>query len=197
MTFEFRQFRLRFCFSFFALIGLMLLFSDGAVALVCLASSMLHEGGHLLFLVLFSADLRAVSFGAGGIVIERGAAFCGTAQECLIALGGIFVNAALCLSAALCYGQSGSQTAAVLCLVNGVLAGLNLLPVRSLDCYRVLDLLLRKKAAANREILLQRISFAAVVSAFAGCIFLCLCGVRNLSLAAVCVYLMLLHWKRS
>lgn len=197
MTFEFRRFRLELRFSFFAVCALMLLCADGTVALLCFASSLLHECGHLLFLLVFSAGVRALSFGAGGIVIERSQSFCGTARECVIALGGVLVNLALCDFAWLCCRTTGSQTAAVLCLVNGVLAGLNLLPVRSLDCYRVVDLLLQQSGAEQRERLLRRVSFAAVCAACTGCVLLYMIGIRNLSLAAVCVYLILLHGKRS
>lgn len=197
MTFEFSRFRLELRFSFFAVCALMLLCAEGTVALLCFGSSLLHESGHLLFLLLFSAGVRALSFGAGGIVIERSQTFCGTARECVIALGGVFVNLAVSLSAWLCYRRTGAQTAAVLCLVNGALAALNLLPVRSLDCYRVLDLLLQQSGEDRRERLLRRVSSAAVCAICACCLLLFVLGIRNISLAAVCVYLMLLHGKRS
>lgn len=197
MTFEFRRFKLHIGFSFFAVLGLMLLLSDGTITLLCFVSSLLHECGHLVFLLLFSADIRAVSFGAGGIVIERSNAFCGAVPECFIALGGVMVNALLCFSAFLCYRKTNLQNAAVFCLVNGVLAGLNLLPVRSLDSYRVMDILLRRRLAEGAELTLTRISFASLVLFIVLCAAFYLSGVRNISLAAVCVYLMLLHWKRS
>ena len=197
MTFEFRQFRLELRFSFFAVCALMLLCSDSTVALLCFGSALLHECGHLLFLLTFSAGVRALSFGAGGIVIERSRGFCGTARECVIALGGVFVNLTLCLTTWICYRSTRTQPAAVFCIVNGALAALNLLPVCSLDCYRVADLLLQRRGTERREQLLRHISFAAVCAACLCSALLFLFGVRNLSLLAVCFYLMLLHGKRS
>ncbi len=175
----------------------MLLCSESTVPLLCFGSSLLHECGHLLFLLLFSAGVRELSFGAGGIEIVRSQVFCGTVRECVIALGGVLVNLVLCVTALLCRRGAESRTAAVLCLVNGVLALLNLLPVRSLDGYRVLDLLLQQSGTERRDILLRRASGAAVCAAFVCCALLFLFGVKNISLAAVCVYLMLLHGKRS
>ena len=175
----------------------MLLWSDGTIALLCFGSSLLHECGHLSFLLLFSAGVRELSFGAGGIVIVRAHGFCGTGRECVIALGGIGVNSFLCFGAWVCYHRVGTQTFAVLCLVNGALAALNLLPVRSLDCYRVLDLLLQQWQVPRREERLRQISFAAVCAACSCCVLLFLVGIRNISLAAVCVYLILLHGKWS
>lgn len=175
----------------------MLLWSDGTIALLCFGASLLHECGHLLFLLLFSADVRELVFSAGGIVIVRDQAFCGTLRESLIALGGIIVNLTLCFSAWLWHQTSGTQTTAVFCLINGTLALLNLLPVRSLDSYRVLELLLQRKQAEVRERCLRQVSLAAVCTACVCCALLTAFGVRNFSLVAVCIYLILLHGKRS
>jgi len=176
----------------------MLLSSGGTTALLCFGSAMLHECGHLLLLWAFGAGVREVSFGAGGIVIVRdGCAFCGTWKESLIALGGIFVNCLLCFAAALWYDKENTQTAQVLLVVNGALALLNLLPVQSLDFYRVLDLCLCRFDVPGRETVLRRVSLCAVVFFALCCAALTVCGVRNPSLWAVCGYLVYLHWKRS
>ena len=176
----------------------MLLTSNGTIALLCFGSALLHECGHLLLLWLCGADVREVSFGAGGIVIVRnGCAFCGTTRECCIALGGIFVNCLLCLGALLWYDIEKTQTAPVLVAVNGALALLNLLPVQSLDAYRVLSLLCEHAGVRDSATLLRRVSLCAVVAGVLGCAALTLCGVRNPSLWAVCGYLVSFHWKRS
>lgn len=196
MTFEFRRFRLRLCFSFFALLSLMLLCGGGTVALLCFCSSLLHECGHLFFLWLFHVDVKLISVGAGGILIERrDGGFCGSRAECLIALGGILVNLVLCGVFLLWYAVAKNRICGVLCVVNGALAVLNLLPVRTLDCYRVLELLLycRKPEKAGR--VLRRVSFCAACLSCGVCVCLFCCGRGNPSFAAVCVYLMLLHWK--
>ena len=197
MTLEFCRFRLCVRFSFFAVAALMLLWSDGTIALLCFGSSLLHECGHLCFLLLFSAGVRELSFSAGGIVIVREHGFCGIGPECVIALGGVGVNSILCVGAWVCYHRTGTQTFAVLCLVNGALAVLNLLPVRSLDCYRVLELLLQQWRVPRREKRLRLVSFVSVCAACFCCVLLFIVGIRNISLAAVCVYLILLHGKRS
>ena len=196
MTFEFQRFRLRFCFSFFALLSLMLLCGGGTVALLCFLSSLLHECGHLFFLALFQVDVGLISFSAGGILIERrDGGSCGMLAECLIALGGIFVNLLLCCVFWLWYAATKNRNCGVLCVVNGALALLNLLPVRTLDCYRVLELLLYRKVPQKAGLLLRRVSLVAVCVSISISLCLSCCGHGNPSLAAVCVYLMLLHWK--
>ena len=198
MTLEFRSFRLRLGFSFFAVLCLLLLSSGGTTALLCFSSAMLHECGHLLLLFAFGAGVEEVSFGAGGIVIlRRGCTSCGAGKESLIALGGIFVNCLLCFAAKLWYDKAKTQTALVLLVVNGALALLNLLPVQSLDFYRVLDLCFGRLGVAGRETVLRRVSLCAVVFFAACCAAMTACGVRNPSLWAVCGYLVYLHWKRS
>ena len=66
MTIELPRVTLRFRFSFFAVLTLMLLCGNEAVALCCFLSSALHECGHLLLLLLFRAFPEDVTFGAGG-----------------------------------------------------------------------------------------------------------------------------------
>lgn len=174
----------------------MLLCGGGTIALYCFGASLLHECGHLLFLAAFHADVRMVSFGAGRILIDRrDGCFCGFGAELLIALGGILVNLLLCAVFGILSTVQPNRTSAVLCIVNGVLAALNLLPVRSLDCYRVLELLLCRRRNERTELTLKRVSLITLCLFFAFCICLFCCGHGNPSLAAVCLYLMLLHWK--
>ncbi|MBR6314640.1 MAG: hypothetical protein IKR49_08425 [Clostridia bacterium] len=196
MTFEFARFRLQLCFSFFALFSLMLLSGSGTVALLCFFSSLLHESGHLFFLALFHVDVRLISFSAGGILIERrDGGSCGLSGECLIALGGVIVNCLLCGAFWFCYAATNNRNCGVLCVVNGALAAMNLLPVRTLDSYRVLELLLYHRSPEKAGSALRRVSFGAVCISIFVCLCLFCCGHGNPSLAAVCVYLMLMHWK--
>lgn len=174
----------------------MLLLGGGTVALLCFCASLLHECGHLFFLMLFHVDVRLISFSAGGILIERrDGGSGGFLAECLIALGGIVVNLLLCGVFWLWYAATKNRNCGVLCVVNGALAALNLLPVRTLDFYRVLELLLYRRLPQKAGLLLRRVSLCAVCLSIIVCLCLFCCGHGNPSFAAVCVYLMLLHWK--
>ena len=173
-----------------------MLLCGGTVALLCFAASLLHECGHLLFLSLYDADFSMISFGAGGVVIERrDDCFCGFLPECMIALGGIFMNLLLCAVCGGVYCVNRSQVCGVLCVVNGVIAAVNLLPVRSLDCSRFFELLLFRFGCERTEPILKRVSLCTVCLFTLGCVCLFCCGFGNPSLAAVCVYMILLHWK--
>ena len=94
---------LRFRFSFFAVLTVMLLLCSARVTLLCVLASLLHECGHLLAMALVKCPPRCVTFGAGGIVIDRGDRFAGRGAECFFALGGIGMNLLLAAASFLRY----------------------------------------------------------------------------------------------
>lgn len=137
MTIELPHLTVCFRFSFFAVLTVMLLFCDANVTALCLVSSLLHEGGHLAVMALVRTYPQSICFGAGGIVIER-ARPGGKWEEFAAALGGVALNAVLCLGAFLSVRLTGSVTARMFFWVNALLLLFNLLPVRQLDLYTAL-----------------------------------------------------------
>ena len=199
MTLEFKSFSLRLRFSFFAVLALMLLLCEHETTLLCFCSALLHEGGHLLLLRLFGAKVRAVTFGAAGVMIERAGAFLlPAAKEAAAALGGVAVNGLLCGFALLLRPVLAAKTAQILFFANAALAMLNLLPVYPLDCFRALHAALEPRLSPERlNRLLRGVSLVTVAAFAAFCVFFQLKIGRNVSLLAVCVYLLLLNLKRS
>ena len=176
----------------------MLLLREKQTALVCFFSAMLHECGHLLCLRFCGAKINALSFGAAGVVIERADAFLlPAAQEALCALGGVFVNALLCLLSLLFHTFLPEKTVWTLFLSNALLGALNLLPVYPLDLWRALHAVLESRLAPERlDAVMQSVSlcFLAVFAAVCA-VFQCCIG-RNVSLLAVLGYLLIMNLKR-
>ncbi len=194
MTIRLKGTDIKLCFSFFVCFSLMLLLSDGKTALICFFSSALHEGGHLLFMFLFSQKVSAVTLSAFGVRIDReGENLLSYGKEALIALGGVLVNFFLCAIAAALFFFFKSYEAAVLFFVNIFLALLNLMPADKLDMWNVLFCLLMKKNDVEKTVRILSVLSGATLVLF--CTFSALYFVFigfNVSLLAVCIYLIYL-----
>ncbi len=173
----------------------MLLCGDGSVALFCFFSSLFHESGHFLMMLRFHCPPQNVIFGAGGIVITRaGGRFVSCRAEIFIAFGGIIANAVLAMLSLAAFFWLQRQQWLLLFWVNLLLPALNLLPVQSLDLWTALSAVCAARLDDLRaQAVLKRISnittIAFVVFTIAYFIFIS----QNFSLAAVCVYLILLN----
>ena len=198
MTVDFGSFRLKFGFSFFAVLCLMLLLADGKTALLCFVSSMLHETGHLIFMKLFSCSVKSVEFGAAGIAIEcQSENTVGYNGEFFIAMGGITVNAIICIASLVLFFLLENVISEVIFFINVFIAALNMLPVFPLDFSRALLALMMSRldeAKAEKTVFLISDIAAVVFTAF--CVLYFIFISLNISLAAVCVYLILLNLKR-
>lgn len=191
MKFEIRKTSVSFNFSFMLAVCLMLLFCDEAIVLMCLAASLLHEGGHLIFMLMFSQEILCVDFGAFGVRIEKGqGSIISYKKEALTALGGIMINFLLAFLSIMYYHLKGNNYAFAFFFVNIFLAAFNCLPVEVLDMGRALScLLLISYDEAKVRHIADIISFVTVnlLLAFAVCftVFIKL----NFTLIFVSVYL--------
>lgn len=197
MTIDFGNTKLKLGFSFFLVAALMLLLSDGKIALMCFFSSIAHEAGHLLPMIAFSQKIRLISFGAFGIRIEReGESLQSYKRGAVVALGGVFANFIICAFSLLLWSFSCSRNAAVLLLVNVFIAALNLMPAKSLDAWNALNCFLMEKHDEEKTlIILARVSLCTVVLFVVFCLIYFFALGFNASLAAVCIYLIFLEFK--
>ena len=188
MQLKINKTRLSVTFPFAAVVMLMLLLCDSETVFISLFSSLLHEGGHLFFLLLFREWPALICFGAFGIRIERKEeASLGYKKEAAVALGGIMVNSLLVLTGAAVYLILKIPFGLKLATVNGVIAAFNMLPVSLLDFGRFLECMLSEKD--NAEKILRRISFVTVLVLSAGCVLYNLFIGINVSLIAVSLYI--------
>ncbi len=198
MVIELFETRLKLTFSFFAVITLMFLTAEERVVAVCLLSSLLHECGHLFFMLVFGEKPNEVVFGAFGIRIERlGASSLSYKKEAVIALGGVAVNFVLALVFFVYYVFSKSETAILGIFVNLFIASLNLMPVGVLDLGNFLRYILLVKYDEEKTAkVLSSVSDVSVCLFCAFTIFFTLIFSVNVSLIAVCVYLITVNLKK-
>lgn len=118
--------RCRISLLFPALLTALLLLQPDGFAVTCVLASLLHEGGHLLAMLLLGVPPEDCELGAFGLRIRLGGQLSGYGRNLLIALTGPLVNG---IAASVLYSTNASYAAAVHLL----LATLNLLPAAALD----------------------------------------------------------------
>ncbi len=180
---------LNLSFSFTALLTVMLLLCDEGVVLMCLLSSLFHEGGHLFFMYTFGDVPEKISLGAFGMRIDR-RSLLPYKKEAVVALGGIIFNFALCALSVVWYLLSSSRYALEVFAVNCFVALINSFPIGVLDMGRAVECLLLSRLPAERVCALTyRISLVSVtLFALAFIVYTLVFGF-NFSFAAVTVYL--------
>ena len=170
---------------------LMLLLCDNETVFVSLFSSLLHEAGHLFFLVMFHQPPSLICFGAFGIRIERqNGYYLSSKKEAAVALGGVGVNLLLMLFGVAFYLAFRSSIALKLAFVNGFIGAFNMLPVGLLDFGRFLEAMLSVKPDAQRY--LKVISLLTAVLVAVGCALYNIFVGINVSLIAVSIYIILI-----
>lgn len=180
-------------FPFVAVITVMLILCRQDIVLVSVFSSLFHEIGHLFFILWFSQPPSLVCFGAFGIRIERcSGIILPYKKEAIIAMGGIFANCLLCLCGLFFYKVYNSIYGVQLFAVNLLVGAFNMLPVKVLDFGTFLENVLTARLGVREsEVLLERISRLTVAVLTAGCILYNIFVSLNISLIAVCIYLIL------
>ena len=109
-----------------ALITTLLLCQDDTLTVACLFASLIHEGGHLLAMILLHMPLQECVLGPFGLRIRLADRLTAYGKSIWIALSGPLAN----VVAALVLWQSACVESA---LVHMCLAALNVLPVVALD----------------------------------------------------------------
>ena len=129
LEWSFGRFRLRFTFSFFALVGLAASLGSNVQPMMVqiIVCSLLHELGHIFAMCLFGICPGALTFCAGGIRLSEECLACRKWKRAFILLAGCAVN--LSLSAAGVVFGLGDEFSAV----NLILGIFNLLPFRYFD----------------------------------------------------------------
>ncbi len=191
MTFEIKGTEIRLNFSFVFVMTLMLIFCQQKVIMSCLLSSVLHEGGHLIFMLAFGERILSVIFGAFGVRIERvSKANLSYKKEALIALGGIIINFLLAFLGGMYYYFTKSENALMFSFINIFVAAFNCVPIGVLDMGRALSsMLMTKYDEAKADKAVSIISLASVNIIVLFTLGYCLFVEINFSLIFVSLYL--------
>lgn len=176
--------RYRVSLLFPALVTVLLLCQPEGMALPCLLASLIHEGGHLLVMLLVGCPPESCTVGMfGARIVTDGRLMPGYSRQIAISLAGPGVNL---LTAAGLWLMGCPRAAAV----HGALGVFNLLPAAALDGGQVLRCLLCLCMMPERAEWVLRMTSAGVLLPLAtGALYLVLSGRGNGSLLIVCLYL--------
>lgn len=199
MTFDIKGVKYEFCFSFFALLCLAFLITEGSTSTLCIISSLLHEAGHIIPLYVFKCPPHKIVLGAFGIRIEkRDCIKLSYKKEAVVSIGGIVVNIALFFIGLLFRIISGSEEAFVFMFVNIFIAVFNSIPVSVLDLGRFLRYILLvyyDEEKVNR--IMNKISDISVISVVTAMLLYTGFFGINISLIAVSLYLIILNFRKD
>lgn len=170
---------------FFALVALILTLDHSRVTLSCILASALHEGGHLIPLLIWRHSPRRIAFGVWGVSITQREDPLSYPRQTAVLLAGPAVN--LLMGAGLA-AVSAAPAAIAAHLVMGCF---NLLPVEALDGGQCLYCLLACRCGEETALRVLRAVSVAVLLPLATLGFLLLLRQGNPSLLAVSAYLVL------
>lgn len=142
---DFRLFGIRFSVSvgFLGLLCLMLYIDKTGLMLPTLLSTLVHEFGHLLSLLMLNLKPKGVVFKVGAISIIGSFAL-NTRGELFLNLAGPILNLLLFFIFFGCYLILGTAFTRDFALINLVLGVFNLLPVTGLDGGSIVNILILK-----------------------------------------------------
>ena len=117
--------------------------------LLGLISVVIHELGHLIFMIITKKQPESVSFQLGGIIIKSNG-FSGYNNDFLIAMGGCLFNLIAFSFSSYFYYKTKSETVMLFSAANLGLFLFNLLPVSGIDGMDLIKLKLLKKFSIEK-----------------------------------------------
>lgn len=134
MIFNFFGVKVEITFWFVALITFIISLNTPSNVLITVASSLLHETGHLLVMTSVGNKPQSVRFEITGMNIIRQPDFkISTKNEILIALGGPFINLICFLLSVIILCIYNNENILTFGCINLILMIFNLLPIKKLD----------------------------------------------------------------
>ena len=134
---------------FVCFLCIILLVDRTGIILLGLISVVIHELGHLIFMIITKKQPESVSFQLGGIIIKSNG-FSGYNNDFLIAMGGCLFNLIAFSFSSYFYYKTKSEMAMLFSAANLGLFLFNLLPVSGLDGMDLIKLKLLKKFSIEK-----------------------------------------------
>lgn len=151
---KFKHFVLIFDFSFFAVVSLMLLFSNSHYIIMCLLACLWHETGHLIAMLLLNIKIDKICFYGGGIRISPDKLFDFTSfrDRLVVLLAGSILNFATFML----LKNTQYDVWAFFAAINAVIGAFNMLPLQFLDGGKILVLIIRNLCSYQHTVMLER-----------------------------------------
>ncbi len=135
----------KFEFSFFATLGILSFFDKTNYFLMSIIVFILHELGHILFIMHFNGKVDKICFYGGGIKIVESENFFSKKKTLIVLFGGVIFN----FIAFILFYFSKSFTLQLFSSMNFLIGIFNLLPFSYFDGGRILQLFLQSKSPSN------------------------------------------------
>ncbi len=169
-----------------AMLTALLLWKPDSMAIPCVLASLIHEGGHLLAMMLVGVPPQDFFLGIFGAQMHIGNGSVGYRQNILISLSGPLVNLLSAIILLLCQCH-------VAVAVHMLLAGVNLLPAMGLDGGEILRNCMLLLGFDRKVLFIMRMASVLTLLPIAVVGFYILFfGVGNGSLLILCAYLVIL-----
>ena len=138
MTFEIKKLKIELSFYFLLIISFILAADQSKIAKYFVLSILIHELGHLIFILYYKIKIEKISFKVYGINIEiENERYLQNYKEVILLLGGSLANF---LSAAVIYLFLSDLN--IFIMTNLILGIFNLFPVDSLDGGKIINIML-------------------------------------------------------
>lgn len=174
-------------FGFFMLLSLYMVYDRSGTGFMALSVIAIHEGGHILMMLLTGAKLHRMAFYPYGIQIEKTTAL-SYAKEAAVYSGGVAANLATGLIAWGIYGFCPFVQYSLTLII------FNLLPVGRLDGGQLLHLLVTRNTnpiTANR---IESVVYFAILAILFTLSFVLLLG-GNVTMLLTTIYLVSTLWR--
>lgn len=189
--------KIKFDFTFFAVVGLLVFIDTSGTATLSLIASLTHEAGHLIAMLLCRSKLRCITFYGGGICIKSDI-------ELLTFGKRLFIVSAGCILNFIIFGIgttffSSVREIYIFSVVNIVICVFNLIPVGYFDGAVIIDILFNRFLDYKISAVLKRIvaiSFAVTVVAVTMVYCFIYNGKVSISFLFVVFYLILAQFIR-
>ncbi len=192
MIFTIFGIKIEITFLFVAFIAFIISLKAPSNMFVTIFSSLLHEIGHLIMMLIVGNKPKKIRFELTGINIIRNNSNISIKNEVFIALGGPLVNAFILFICCLILCFYNNETVLLFACINLILMSFNLLPIKRLDGGITLYYILSQKLQieiCNKVLKITSLIFIALIYAWG--IYIFICSNYNISMLIIAIFLTL------
>lgn len=162
LSFKLGKLRISMCFSFFAIITLLLLLDGTNYAMLGLIACIVHELGHIFVMCLCSISPKKIIFyGAGIKIVPNYDKITSVTQDFFVLIAGSLTN--LIIFSVLYPLSQGDFQIALFATINLVIGIFNLIPFKYFDGGRIIDLFINVFCEKNALVLRKIIRIISII----------------------------------